>query len=237
MKFFICFLLVLQTIINYAQDAKEVKLKKIRKELKTKKALFPTKNPVYIIDEVVYSKLNTIDSTDIEQIDVVKPKDAIKKFGTNAKNGALVIFVNAAVSINKGSEQSRKGDFAPPNDDLIESKTPNNEIENGVYLKPEYEATIENWGKFLEKNLKYPDTAFLYGIQGDVTLNFVVDTKGKVSDIKLNEKSNQKNNLLVDEFIRIIKLTSGKWKPAKHNGKVVKSRKTQVLSYFIPDEE
>lgn len=107
-----------------------------------------------------------------------------------------------------------------------------------VYINPEEDAILKiNLSRLLAENLQYPDSANLYGEQGSVRFNFIVELNGTISDIKLNDDSPNKNKYLMEELIRVLKLTNGKWKPAKDNGKVVRSRVFQLFYICIMGDE
>lgn len=69
---------------------------------------------------------------------------------------------------------------------------------------------------FLAKNLVYPQKAQESGISGTVYVSFKVDAKGHISAIKILRGIGYGCD---EEAIRVIKLTSGKWKPGIQNGK------------------
>lgn len=67
--------------------------------------------------------------------------------------------------------------------------------------------------------LRYPQEAVRDGIQGRVLVDFVIDEKGKVTDVKV---ARGVDPLLDDEAVRIVS-ASPDWKPAKIRGQKVKS--------------
>lgn len=75
---------------------------------------------------------------------------------------------------------------------------------------------------FLEKwvyaYLKYPKEAVRQGIQGRVLVDFVVDEKGKVRDVRVLKGVHP---LLDDEAVKVVS-ASPDWKPARDRGKKVK---------------
>lgn len=83
---------------------------------------------------------------------------------------------------------------------------------------------------FLEKwvylYLKYPEEAMIMGTQGVVTVEFVVDTEGYVSDVKVVKGIDEE---LDKEAVRVVS-ASPKWKPATNRGEKVR------VKYTIPIE-
>lgn len=84
------------------------------------------------------------------------------------------------------------------------------------------------WTKFLNNNLRYPEEALQNKIQGTVKLQFSVDKKGFVTDIK----GLSGPDILLEEAIRVVKL-SGKWVPAVKDGKNVDGVKMLPIQFFL----
>lgn len=73
--------------------------------------------------------------------------------------------------------------------------------------------------KWVYVYLKYPKEAVAQGIQGRVQVDFIIDEKGRVTNVKAVKSSHP---LLEEEALRVIK-ASPDWKPGKVRGKKVKS--------------
>jgi Ca-activated chloride channel homolog len=71
---------------------------------------------------------------------------------------------------------------------------------------------------FLAANIIYPKNAIENGVSGIVYVSFKVDEKGNVADVKVLRGIGGGCD---EEAVRVIKLTSGKWKVGKQNGKAV----------------
>lgn len=82
---------------------------------------------------------------------------------------------------------------------------------------------------YLRKHIKYPDAASETGIEGKVYIEFIVYEDGsvKVSDIKRGV-----HPLLDNEAKRVINSMKG-WQPAEINGKAVKVRMIQPVSFIL----
>lgn len=74
--------------------------------------------------------------------------------------------------------------------------------------------------QYLMKNIKYPEQAMKEGIQGRVTVRFIVEKDGSISDVK---PVLSVHPLLNKEAVRVVK-SMPKWSPGKHNGKPVRVR-------------
>ena len=72
--------------------------------------------------------------------------------------------------------------------------------------------------KFISQNLKYPAQAAAKGIQGRVTLTFIVEKDGSISNI---EEFRSPSPDLTEEAIRVVKMLP-KWRPGKNGGKLVR---------------
>lgn len=91
-------------------------------------------------------------------------------------------------------------------------------------VQPEFIGGQDAMYKFLGENINYPAIARDNGIEGKVYLQFIVNTDGTISDVKLLRAQNE---LLVKEAIRVVKKMP-KWKPGRQGG-----RKVRVI-YTLP---
>ncbi|MCD4682237.1 MAG: energy transducer TonB, partial [Bacteroidales bacterium] len=85
---------------------------------------------------------------------------------------------------------------------------------------PEFKGGEDALMKFIEKHLVFPEEAKENGISGTVYVEFIVNEDGTLEDILIIRSVSKS---LDDEAIRVIKLTSGKWKSGEQNGKSVKA--------------
>lgn len=89
---------------------------------------------------------------------------------------------------------------------------------------PEFPGGEEALRKFIATSVKYPVIAQENGIQGRVYVSFVVNTKGKVTDVKIARGVDPN---LDKEAIRVVNSMPA-WKPGRQRGKAVK------VSYTVP---
>jgi len=89
---------------------------------------------------------------------------------------------------------------------------------------PEFPGGYAALLNFLSQNIKYPAIAAENGITGKVTVNFVVNTDGSISDAKILRGVDQ---ALDKEALRVI-YSLPKWKPGKQSGRPVR------VSYSVP---
>jgi outer membrane biosynthesis protein TonB len=84
--------------------------------------------------------------------------------------------------------------------------------------------------------LKYPKEAIEQNITGNVIIEFTVNKKGVLSNFKLSPTSPQKNIHLVNESIRVLKLSSGKWTPAKKDKKSIVANFSKSIMFAIVED-
>jgi TonB family protein len=99
---------------------------------------------------------------------------------------------------------------------------------NAVDSKPEYTSS-DNINKFIKQNFKYPPIALQQGLSGRVKVEFVIETYGKASNIRVIEPVGGGCN---EETIRLVKLMD--WEPAQKNGKPVRCLYEYSLNFVNP---
>ena len=172
------------------------------------------------------TKLLNIDAEDIESITVLQKDAAIAVWGEKGANGVIDITTKDA------------------ND--LKDNQPDDKIYDKPEVLPEFpggEAELYGW---IARNVKYPSEAIEYGVQGRISVQFVVEKDGSMSDIKIAKvsdgraivitaykakddspeelkKENEEKGLkaLQDESIRVVKAMP-KWKPGTNKGKPVR---------------
>lgn len=93
-----------------------------------------------------------------------------------------------------------------------------------VEEEPEFPGGTEALMDFIKKNLRYPEFLAESCIQGRVTLSFVVEKDGSITDI---QEMRSPSEVLTEEAIRVVKLMP-KWKPGKQRGQDVR------VKYMLP---
>ena len=105
-----------------------------------------------------------------------------------------------------------------------QNDTSSETIFNNVDVLPQYPGGIQAFYEFLGKALIYPTEARAKGIEGRVTVNFIVEKDGALTGFKVLRGVNKE---LDEEALRVLKL-SPKWKPG------LKDEKTVRVSYSVP---
>ena len=83
--------------------------------------------------------------------------------------------------------------------------------------------------KWVYQYLKYPKYAADNGIQGRVLVSFVIDEKGKVTDVMVTRGI---HTSLDDEAVRVIS-ASPRWRPGRMAGKKVKVLMTAAVDFRL----
>jgi periplasmic protein TonB len=97
-------------------------------------------------------------------------------------------------------------------------------------VMPQFPGGSEAMIEFIQEHLEYPMAEKKADIQGIITMQFIVEKDGSLSDIKA-VKSVDKGENLVKEAIRVIKLMP-KWTPGMQDGHNVRVYKN-VPFYFV----
>jgi TonB family protein len=98
-----------------------------------------------------------------------------------------------------------------------------------VNIQPEYPGGVAALGKFLQKNIRYPVSAFERHITGKVYLTFFIETDGGLTDITVVSSP---DNDLSKEAIRVMNL-SPHWKPGVLDGKPVRVKFTMPVNFSL----
>ena len=110
----------------------------------------------------------------------------------------------------------------------------NNKVFTSTQIEAHFPGGPTAWKFFLEKNLNSSVPAKKGAPAGryTVTVNFIVDEEGTISDIQV---ANNPGYGTAEEAIRVIK-NGPKWDPALLNGNVVKYRVNQSIAFVVSYE-
>ena len=94
-----------------------------------------------------------------------------------------------------------------------------------VEQKPTFNGGDANdFSKWVNSRLVYPEIAKENGVEGRVTLQFTIDKEGRLGDVKVLSAPDK---TLADEAVRVVS-SSPKWTPGKQRDRTVK------VSYTFP---
>ena len=105
----------------------------------------------------------------------------------------------------------------------------NQKVYDVVEQMPEYPGGIAALWEYLMQNVKYPEDAEKQKVEGRVIANFVVETDGSISDVKIFK---QVFPSLDREAIRVLEAMP-KWTPGKQNGKPVRVKYTVPVNFKL----
>ncbi|RYD57560.1 MAG: energy transducer TonB [Sphingobacteriales bacterium] len=87
---------------------------------------------------------------------------------------------------------------------------------------------------YISEHLKYPDTAIKEDIEGRINVMFVVDTKGRITDVKTMGR--RLGYGLEEEAIRVVRSMPA-WKPGQQQGVPVNVYFTLPISFKLEDDK
>ena len=96
-------------------------------------------------------------------------------------------------------------------------------------IQPEFPGGEAARLKFLEENVKYPKNARRRRIEGTVTVCFIVEKDGSISNVKI---LNEQHASLQAEALRVMQLMP-KWRPGVQNGKLVTAKYNMPITFRL----
>lgn len=94
---------------------------------------------------------------------------------------------------------------------------------------PEFPGGMKELLKFLQDNLKYPESAMKNNLQGRVIVQFVVEKDGTPTEFNVVRAVNPD---LDAEALRVLK-TMPKWKPGMQKGEAVRVKYTVPVAFKL----
>ena len=117
------------------------------------------------------------------------------------------------------------------NGELVSGNSIDDEGNTYYYEQFEEEASFAGglavYDQFLSKNLRYPKKAQRQGVQGEVSVYFIVEKDGSLTNIQV---VNGIGAGCDREAVRVMSL-SPKWNPGKQRGQVVRQAMVQILNF------
>jgi periplasmic protein TonB len=109
--------------------------------------------------------------------------------------------------------------------------TQNNDTIFYIYdTQPEFAGGIRALYDFIKENLRFPNPNLYCDYTGTVYIGFVVNIEGRIEEINIKKGLGVAFN---EEAIRVLKLTSGKWKAGKLNGRAVNVAYTMPIKFKL----
>lgn len=184
-----------------------------------KKIELPKADPAQLKPKTVKMTAN-IQVVDQPQVDETPPmlddlQDAV--VGQSNQSGATT----SAVATPGSSSGNAAGNVVAVDNTVYNSGT--------VEQYPEFEGGMAAWGKFIQRNLRYPEMAIEKETQGKVFVSFVVERDGSITDVSILKGI---GNGCDEEAMRVIK-KSPRWKPGLQHNTAVRVRYTMPLSFML----
>ncbi|WP_338769148.1 energy transducer TonB [Bernardetia sp. ABR2-2B] len=100
-------------------------------------------------------------------------------------------------------------------------------------VPPEFKGGMSKFYEYVSDSLVYPESARKKGIEGSVSLEFIVDKKGNITNVEVVKSLNKECD---EEAVRVLQ-QSPQWKAGYHNGRIVKVRMTLPIIFKLNPEE
>ena len=131
---------------------------------------------------------------------------------------------NNTIELLGRHSDNRQKDTLPPEEEIVGQP-----IYNVVDQMPEFPGGMDKLLQFINGNMQYPAEARKKGIQGRVTVQFIVDEDGHITEPNIVRSVDP---FLDKEALRIIK-TLPQWKPGTLKGKAVKVKYTVPVTFRL----
>ncbi len=141
---------------------------------------------------------------------------------------ALLVAGNISCSQGASEKQDAKEETVAP------EAVPTDSVAKGeVFMvaeqMPEYPGGMKELFKFLQDNVKYPESAMKKNVQGRVIVQFVVEKDGTPTEFNVVRSVDPD---LDAEALRVLK-TMPKWKPGMQRGEVVRVKYTVPVTFRL----
>jgi TonB family protein len=139
------------------------------------------------------------------------------------KQGGEVVRVRFNVPITFRLSRDGRTETVPP---PSSSEDP---IFEAVEQQPEFQGGPAAMMQWLNESMRYPTEALQQGIQGRVTVGFVVEKDGSLTDVRILRGVDP---LLDAESVRVVQLMPN-WQPGRQGGEVVRVRYNLPLTFRL----
>ena len=148
---------------------------------------------------------------------------------------ALLLFANCKSNGNDKSVEKKAVEAT----ETVETQavetvaTDDSEVYGAVEVMPEYPGGTTAMYEFIQKNLKYPESAKNQGLEGRVFVQFVVEKDGSLSSFQVLRGVCDEIDA---EAVRVLKMMP-KWKPGMNNGEPVRVQYTMPFKFQLTGNE
>jgi len=132
-----------------------------------------------------------------------------------------------AASSNKGNKIAAASTLKQDTIHIAKDK-----VFTSVEQQPSFPGGIDEFYRFLGKNIRYPKKAFDSGTQGRVIVSFIVEKDGALSNVHVIRGIGDGCD---EESVRVLSM-SPNWAPGMQNGKPVRTQYTVPIAFSIEDK-
>lgn len=197
-------------LTNYDQPKKKAEVKQKKVEVEPERVVERVKSSIKFTAPV------------IKKDEEVKPDEELKT------QDELMSTKTAIGTFDVKGNDDANGEILKAKDVIAEPEPPKHEEENKVFdiveQQPLFPGGPAALMKYLSENTKYPVVAQENGVQGRVTVQFVVEKDGSISDVHVLRGVDPS---LDKEAVRVVK-SMPRWTPGKQNGSAVR------VKYQVP---
>ena len=197
-------------LTNYDQPKKKAEVKQKKVEVEPERVVERVKSSIKFTAPV------------IKKDEEVKPDEELKT------QDELMSTKTAIGTFDVKGNDDANGEILKAKEVIAEPEPPKHEEENKVFdiveQQPLFPGGPAALMKYLSENTKYPVVAQENGVQGRVTVQFVVEKDGSISDVHVLRGVDPS---LDKEAIRVVK-SMPRWTPGKQNGITVR------VNYRVP---
>lgn len=197
-------------LTNYDQPKKKAEVKQKKVEVEPERVVERVKSSIKFTAPV------------IKKDEEVKPDEELKT------QDELMSTKTAIGTFDVKGNDDANGEILKAKEVIAEPEPPKHEEENKVFdiveQQPLFPGGPEALMKYLSENTKYPVVAQENGVQGRVTVQFVVEKDGSISDVHVLRGVDPS---LDKEAVRVVK-SMPRWTPGKQNGITVR------VNYRVP---
>lgn len=197
-------------LTNYKQPEKKAEVKQKKVEVEPERVVERVKSSIKFTAPV------------IKKDEEVKPDEELKT------QDELMSTKTAIGTFDVKGNDDANGEILKAKEVIAEPEPPKHEEENKVFdiveQQPLFPGGPAALMKYLSENTKYPVVAQENGVQGRVTVQFVVEKDGSISDVHVLRGVDPS---LDKEAVRVVK-SMPRWTPGKQNGSAVR------VKYQVP---
>lgn len=187
-------------LTNYDQPKKKAEVKQKKVEVEPERVVERVKSSIKFTAPV------------IKKDEEVKPDEELKT------QDELMSTKTAIGTFDVKGNDDANGEVLKAKEVIAEPEPPKHEEENKVFdiveQQPMFPGGQTALMKYLSENTKYPVVAQENGVQGRVTVQFVVEKDGSISDVHVLRGVDPS---LDKEAVRVVK-SMPRWTPGKQNG-------------------